>query len=66
MSLVQSVFNQLAGALFQFVLTIASRDRRALVIERRAKVLALAREMKAVGITATQLRTLERRLTSEE
>jgi len=65
MLLVQSVFGQVSGALFQFVLAILSRDRRALILERRAKVLSLAKEMKAAGFTATQLRDLERRLTKE-
>lgn len=43
-----------------------SRDRRALIIERRAKVLSLAKDMKTAGFTAAQLRDLERRLTKED
>ena len=50
MSLVQSVFGQLAGALVQSVLAISSRDPRAVIIERCAKVLSLAKEMKAAGL----------------
>ena len=50
MSLVQSVFGQLAGALIQSVLAIFSRDPRAVIIERCAKVLSLAKEMKAAGL----------------
>lgn len=65
MSFFQSVFGQLARALFQFVLAVISRNRRALIIERRGEVLSLAKEMKTAGLTATQLRDLERRPTKE-
>ena len=50
MSLVQSVFGQLAGALIQSGLAIFSRDPRAVIIERCAKVLSLAKEMKAARL----------------
>lgn len=64
MSFVQSAIGQFIGTLFYLLLATLSRDRRALIIERRAKVLSLAKEMKAAGYTPRQLRDLERRLTS--
>jgi hypothetical protein len=66
MSFIQSAAGQFIGAALQFLLTILSRDRHALILERRAKVLSLAKEMKAAGFTAEQLRGLERRLTKED
>ena len=65
MSFLQSAASQVIGALFQLMFAVFNRDRRALIIERRAKVLLLAKEMKAAGLTATQLRALERRLKRE-
>jgi hypothetical protein len=64
MSFVQSAIGQIVGTLLQLLLAILSRDRRSLIIERRSKVLTLAKEMKAAGFTPRQLRDLERRLTS--
>jgi hypothetical protein len=64
MSFVQSAIGQIVGTVLQFLLAILSRDRRSLIIERRSKVLTLAKEMKAAGFTPRQLRDLERRLTS--
>ena len=66
MSFGQSISNQVVGALLQFLTTVLSRDRCALIIERRSKVLALAKEMKAVGVSPAQLRRLEHHLTREE
>lgn len=57
MSFGQSISNQVVGALLQFLTTVLSRDRCALIIERRSKVLALAKEMKAVGVSPAQLRS---------
>lgn len=37
-----------------------------MVLERRAKVLALAKDLKAAGLTARDLRLLERRVTRED
>jgi len=64
MSFVQSAIGQIVGTVLQLLLAILSRDRRSLIIERRSKVLTLAKEMKAAGFTPRQLRDLERRLTS--
>jgi hypothetical protein len=66
MSFVQSVASRVIETLLQVLMTVLSRDRRALIIERRAKVLALAKEMKTAGISAAQLRRLEHHLTREE
>jgi len=41
------------------------RDRRTVVLERRAKVLSLVKEMRAAHVTPQQLRKLESRLTKE-
>lgn len=57
---------QLIGALLQFLSGLLSRDRRSVVIERRVRVLSLFREMRSAGLTAAELRELERRLTSED
>lgn len=62
----QLAASQVIGTLFQLMFAAFNRDRRALIIERRAKVLFLAKEMKAAGLTATQLRALERRLKRED
>lgn len=66
MSFVQSVANQIIGALLQLLMMIVSRDRRSVILERRAKVLALAKDLKAAGMSATDLRKLERSLTRED
>ena len=66
MSFVQSVANQVVGALLQLLMMIASRDSRSMIIERRAKVLALAKDMKAAGVSAAELRKLERNLIRED
>ena len=66
MSFVQSVANQIISTLLQLLMMIASRDRRSVILERRAKVLALAKDLKAAGMSATELRKLERSLTRED
>lgn len=65
MSFVQSVVGQVLGMALQFVLDCLKHDRRAVVLERRAKVLRLVKEMRAAHVTPQQLRQFERRLTDE-
>lgn len=57
---------QFVGTSLQFAAGLLTRDRRAMVLERRAKVLALAKDLKAAGLTARDLRLLERRVTRED
>ena len=66
MSFVKSIAGQILGALLQLLMTIVSRDHKTLILDRRAKVLALAKDLKAAGMSATELRKLERSLTREE
>ena len=61
-----AIFVQFVGTALQFVAGLLSRDRRAMILERRAKVLALAKDLKAAGLTARDLRSLERQLTRED
>ena len=54
------------GTVLQFVTSLLSRDRRVMILDRRAKVLSLAKELKAAGLTTRDLRLLKRRLTRED
>ena len=65
MAFIQSALGHLVGALVQLSVARFGRDRRTLVVERRLKVLALAKELKAEGLTAGQLRRLEQQLTRD-
>ncbi len=65
MWLVHSVIGPAVGMVLQFVLDVLRRDRRLAVLERRARVLNIVKEMRAAHVTPAQLRQLERRLTKE-
>ena len=65
MSFLQSVIGQVVGIALQFLLDCLKHDRRADVLDRRAKVLNLVKEMRAANVTPQQLRQFERRLTDE-
>jgi hypothetical protein len=66
MQIIISSLGQIIGPLSQLIVASLGRDRRSVVLERRKKVIALARDMKAAGLTPKKLRDLERRLTADE
>jgi hypothetical protein len=63
MALIGSALGHTIGTVLQFLALLVGRDRRRATVERRLKVLSLAKEMKAAGVSARQLKRLERRLT---
>ena len=67
MSLIQSaVVEALRGAIRIFTSLMSARDRRTVVLERRAKALSLFKELAAVGLRPRDLKMIDRTLTEEE
>ena len=65
MFVIQAIISQFIGIALRLGAADAGKDRRLAVIERRLRLLALVRELKASGLRASELRSLERRLTRE-
>lgn len=62
---IQPLINQLVAAVFRLAAVLAGKDRRLAIIERRLRLLALARELETAGLDAADIRRLERQLTKE-
>lgn len=67
MSFVQSAIVEVfRGAIRVLVSIVSAKDRRMVVLERRAKALRLFRELAAVGLRPRDLKAIEKSLTDEE
>jgi hypothetical protein len=65
MPLIQSLISQLAAGALRAVAVLAGKDHRLAIIERRLRLLRLLRELREAGLTWSQLRKFDRRLTKD-
>ena len=67
MSFIQSIVIEVIQAIAGLVTPFLNRtDRRTMVLERRAKVLQLFKELRAAGLRPRDLKAIESTLTDED
>lgn len=64
--IVTFVVEAFRGAIQMAASILTAKDRRMVVLERRAKALRLSKELAAVGLRPRDLKAIERELTNDE